>query len=1088
MQLHVYLLLFLFTTDKTLASLNQHCGGNVTLDHEPVGHINLSLPDFFNNTNGLSSINKQPGENLPLSNCTLMLVIPLGRKVLLKLEWMDRHSSISVRCGGQDQIFQIHQETMLLSDCDKNKAFLSWTGPGIFSNSIQLVYYVQENEKNSTAGGSAYKQDGNPTGWNEKGATFAQEMVRGTEEGRIRVSQSFGPHSESTSPQDEKLVQPTSSQWGHPVSGRTDRETLPLPEEEQNNGADTSGAAHLTDDPMTAITRPYFQPTVSADTKSQTENRTGVTQGQTETSWTAEKVSLSITTDLQSSTSTKTEGPITERDESTAQTNQSVSIFSMSNSSFSGVLTWSNTSVDPHGGAVDQSFEDKQARSHRFYSTPTIPISEHLKPSLKPPNSTHPTLPSHSSPPDSGSAPSPTTYVAEISTSLGTAENASPQQHTAQRDSSLPEVYTKRPALKPSNRLKNTDAFYTAAPSTQSQKNSTQNTEASLHSLHSSSTLTQTSGIETQTATEGMRRSGTAFYLTTNIIQRLFSKEGSLSTVRPDAIKAQTSTSPSANREMPFIPVTESPNDSPSVSSTPPYVLPTQTRLPDDTHITLTSSINESFTDMSSMDPKTTPKSSQNSLLLLKSSPTVSPNKHLITTPKIPLFPVKSESGDVKGTTFWQWSQSSTISHSPPDGQAPAFHPSQHNNFSGTSSALNPTASGSSTQSPVYYIVPNQPATIRVESVELLLQIVLEDIHPASAAGLKEDVMAWLEIHMHRAPGFSKLLGVWSSGLAVQSLVVFKTSEALQWLSISEPNSLLEQTGLAQALHHGKMFRSSRITNITVGGLQGDVCDWLLQCPSGYKCVTQTSTTNYSCSSACHFDYCHHHGICTHHPGQLPVCRCLVGEDFWYMGKRCDIRMTRARLIGVCLAILLIIVMAIGLLACLAVRHYRTILIQAKVDQTRSSYRKFNHFDELSGRFWLRSWAGSADSLDNPAFMRSDELLHLRALDRPCCYHDDTLSLPSTCPSHGTRINTIYPHSSQYGWRGSGMSMGDGVLDSGKASDLSVCSWPVEPIHWTPFPLLQQLASHRTPTVRVTRPRSYCEGMELVDMGKSWTA
>lgn len=74
------------------------------------------------------------------------------------------------------------------------------------------------------------------------------------------------------------------------------------------------------------------------------------------------------------------------------------------------------------------------------------------------------------------------------------------------------------------------------------------------------------------------------------------------------------------------------------------------------------------------------------------------------------------------------------------------------------------------------------------------------------------------------------------------------------------------------------------------------------------------------------------------------------------------------------------------------------------------SYRRFNHFDELSGRFWLRSWAGSADSLDNPAFTRSDELLHLRALDRPCCYHDDTLSLASTCPSHGARINTIYPH------------------------------------------------------------------------------
>ena len=74
------------------------------------------------------------------------------------------------------------------------------------------------------------------------------------------------------------------------------------------------------------------------------------------------------------------------------------------------------------------------------------------------------------------------------------------------------------------------------------------------------------------------------------------------------------------------------------------------------------------------------------------------------------------------------------------------------------------------------------------------------------------------------------------------------------------------------------------------------------------------------------------------------------------------------------------------------------------------SYRRFNHFDELSSRFWLRSWAGSADSLDNPAFSRSDELLHLRALDRTCCYHDDTLSLASTCPSNAMRLNTVYPH------------------------------------------------------------------------------
>lgn len=56
------------------------------------------------------------------------------------------------------------------------------------------------------------------------------------------------------------------------------------------------------------------------------------------------------------------------------------------------------------------------------------------------------------------------------------------------------------------------------------------------------------------------------------------------------------------------------------------------------------------------------------------------------------------------------------------------------------------------------------------------------------------------------------------------------------------------------------------------------------------------------------------------------------------MGQRCDVRMTRARLVGACLAILLIMVTVIGVLAFVAVRRYRAILIQAKVDQTRSRY------------------------------------------------------------------------------------------------------------------------------------------------------
>ncbi|XP_064813879.1 interphotoreceptor matrix proteoglycan 2-like [Oncorhynchus masou masou] len=160
------------------------------------------------------------------------------------------------------------------------------------------------------------------------------------------------------------------------------------------------------------------------------------------------------------------------------------------------------------------------------------------------------------------------------------------------------------------------------------------------------------------------------------------------------------------------------------------------------------------------------------------------------------------------------------------------------------------------------------------------------------------------------------------------------------------------------------------------------------------------------CSSVCHSDYCHNQGICTHHPHQPPLCQCPVGDHFWFMGRRCDVRMTQQWLVGACLGVLVAIVTLIGAVAWLAVRRYRAMLIKTKVDQTRSSYRRFNHFDELS-------------------------------------------------------VVSGAVHRSQYGWAVSEVSLAECVLDSGKASDLSV---------------------------RALRPRSYCEGMELVELEKSWTA
>ncbi|XP_072240843.1 uncharacterized protein [Leuresthes tenuis] len=1149
MLLHACLLLFIITTtDKTLAFSDHHCGGNVSLDQEPAGHVNLTLPGRFTDPSRPNPMSQQSDKTLQLSVCTWVLDIPLGRTVLLHLVELESGSNISVRCvwNKGDQALQ-SKDTALLSGCDRNKATLSWTGTGHFLNAVQLSYYVQEDERSSSGLHSTHQPAQDPRGWPQTGTTFtntttvAQEVLRSTDEGKGHPNEglvsTFGPPSVSgVSSQDELLLRPTSPQQGLPEAGRADRETLPLPEEKLNNGAETSGAAHLTDDPITARTRPHFLHAFSTDTESKTVNPTDLTPPQTEMSWTDATVSRSITwlgTDVRRSASTQTSKHIDKH--VTAKTNHSVSNSSvLLTSAPPEILTWESDAIlIPHGGAIIQT-EDKEPLSGRSQRNAdgiltSATTSDPLKSSTKPPQhdsssvnaDTKPTLSSSSLSQGPSSTHTPTTHISEPDTAAGTAEA---RLHTSQSDSftfDASDVAAQTAEFKLSDKIKITDVLHTFSPVTLSQTNSPKSTESLTHS----SLLVQTSDEEMQTATKSVQKyvnnSMTANTISSTTASPFKEGDGQTSGfIRPSqTTNVPNSTATAITRKMYTPPLIHSvvngnlKTDSAAVlssssstttdSSLSSTVIQTQTAFSDNTHATSASSVTESSMHTSFVDHRSPSESSHPSRspqthnhLLLPTSTNIPPTykeSHNFVTAAYPslVSTIKLNYGHVKvekGDKFWTWSPGSTTKHVPTDGPSPALNPSQQNNLALTTTALTSTPVWSSTNSPMFYIVPNQPPAVRVESVELLLQLVVEESRSALIAGLEEETAAWVVPYLQRAPGFTKVLGVWSSGHAVQSLIAFKTSGALQWLGTTGPISLLERTGLAQAVREGRTFRSSKITNVTLGGLQGDVCDWLLQCPAGYKCVLHTGTGNYSCSSVCHSDYCHHHGICTHHPGQPPVCRCLVGDDFWYMGQRCDMRMTRARLVGACFAVLLIVVMVIGILALVAVRRYRAILIQAKVDQTRSSYRRFNHFDELSGRFWLRSWAGSADSLDNPAFMRSDDLLHLRALDRPCCYHDDTLSLASTCPSHGAHINTIYPHSSQYGWRGSEMSMGDGVLDSGKASDLSVCSWPVEPIHWTPFPLLQQLASHRTPSVRVPRPRSYCEGMELVDLGKSWTA
>lgn len=1165
MQLHACLLLFIITTDKTLASSLHRCGGNVSLDQEPAGHINLTLPGLFSNTSRLNSMNQQSDKTLQGSVCTWIIDIPLGRTVLLKLVWMENGLSLSVRCvwNEEDQVLASGEMT-LLSGCDRNKASLTFTGAGRPSNAIQLVYYVQEDEKNSSEDRSTLSVYQNLLQWSQTGTSFTSsapigpEVVRGTAAGighlHKDLESSFGPQSvSSVSSQDHGLLHPTSPQGGLPIASRSDRETLPLPEESPNNGADTSGAAHLADGSMTATerTRPYFHHGLSTDTKSNTANpsdpHTLITL--------ADAAATLLGTDTLKYSPTPT--PKQTDEDATMQNDQSGSspnVLRLTSSApeLHSRMTWEHDAIlTPRGRAVGGTPGEKQSqpwRSHRSTDglnsdlTPTT-TSDPLPPSTKPPQSYSSSAHTDTEPTSSSSSSQGTSrthssaaHITDLDTAVGSVEAASVHPNISRNDSFISaasDVTVQTVEPESTDKFENTEMLHALhTSSTESLTHSPQSTETLTHSPYASSPFTQTSYTQTPTAAESTQRHFMNEYVTANTISssspditkddgRTLGFTSSFSTSSVALIVGGVAeNSPGTTggtytlHPTPSLLHDNAPTDTPSPvsllssstsadSPTPSYKLQTHRTFLDISLTTLPSSVTQPTTHTTFADHKTTSVQSSHAPHTLNPllpptniSPTHKQSHNFIATTQTSLLStIRSEDGHggekaENGDKLWQSSPSSTTTAGPPQQPPPRTtpRPSQENHLTLATSALTSTPAWSSTKSPKFYIVPDQPVAIRVQSIELLLQIVVEESRAAFNAGVEVDTAAWVEPYLQRAPGFSRLLGVWSSGHAVQSLVEFKTSEALQWLSMAGPASLLERTGLARAVREGRTFRSSKITNITLGGLQGDVCEWLLQCPAGYQCAAQPGTANYSCSSVCRFDYCHHHGICTHHPGQLPVCRCLAGDDFWYMGQRCDMRMTRARLVGACLAILVIMVTVIGVLAFVAVRRYRAILIQAKVDQTRSSYRRFNHFDELSGRFWLRSWAGSADSLDNPAFTRSDELLHLRALDRPCCYHDDTLSLPSTCPSHGTHINTIYPHSSQYGWRGSEMSVGEGVLDSGKASDLSVCSWPVEPIHWTPFPLLQQLASHRTPTVRVSRPRSYCEGMELVDLGKSWTA
>lgn len=83
-----------------------------------------------------------------------------------------------------------------------------------------------------------------------------------------------------------------------------------------------------------------------------------------------------------------------------------------------------------------------------------------------------------------------------------------------------------------------------------------------------------------------------------------------------------------------------------------------------------------------------------------------------------------------------------------------------------------------------------------------------------------------------------------------------------------------------------------------------------------------------------------------------PCCRCPVGSDFWFMGLRCDYRVTQQSLLGMALGVLFSIVLLGAVIAGLVIRRFKALLLEARADQTRSRWGPRGDGVGMGGAEW----------------------------------------------------------------------------------------------------------------------------------------
>ncbi|NWH65396.1 IMPG2 protein, partial [Geococcyx californianus] len=246
-------------------------------------------------------------------------------------------------------------------------------------------------------------------------------------------------------------------------------------------------------------------------------------------------------------------------------------------------------------------------------------------------------------------------------------------------------------------------------------------------------------------------------------------------------------------------------------------------------------------------------------------------------------------------------------------------------------------------RAPQVFIVEDQPPLLRASVLRIPCALVLDTVFiPALQDPLSHERRVLLHSFNRTVaplfvsvPGFLRLevTGIRAGSVVLEYDALF-AAERVQALGLG---ALLDAVLGSVGAHPGLVVAAAPVLRHAVLEQPLDPCAKLFTCQAGFACVAGAAG-NATCTSLCHRDYCKNQGICTHARDHAPQCRCPVGSDFWFVGLRCDARVTQQSLLGIAAGILLSIVLLGAIAAAVAIRRFKVLLLEARADQTRSRW------------------------------------------------------------------------------------------------------------------------------------------------------